>query len=418
MAPPVETPERRAGQDLYLVKSILHAAEILSAFRDPGEALRLRDVTDRTGFSKGMCFRLLFTTIRDLLATPLSLSPGGTRYVNADFKPQRVYNWSVGIQRDLGWSLVADLAYVGSAGRQILQYRNLNATPYGTNFLASSIDPTTGGALPSAFLRPYRGFLDILAAEFNGISDYHSVQAQVNRRFTRGLQFGVAYTWAKAKNIGGALPPVEEPVVHPFFDARDRNYFGAGREHTVTINYSYDLPSLSRVWDQAVVRAVFDGWQLSGVTTGQTGRVLGVGYGIQGVSDLTVGTGVDSRVDFTCDPNLPRGDRTPTRAFRTECVSPPSAATNRVGTARGDELIGPGYLNFDISLAKSIPLGGKGRRLQLRGELYNALNSVQFLNVNTTAIFNAAGQQVNNEFGRYTSARDARRAQLMVRLQF
>src|SRR5207247_3184242 len=126
----------------------------------------------------------------------------------------------------------ADLAYVGSAGRQILQYRNLNATPYGTNFLPSSIDPTTGGALPSAFLRPYRGYLDILAAEFTGISNYHSVQAQVNRRYVRGLQFGIAYTWAKAKNIGGALPPPEEPVVHPFFDPRDRNYYGAGREHT------------------------------------------------------------------------------------------------------------------------------------------------------------------------------------------
>jgi hypothetical protein len=324
----------------------------------------------------------------------------------------------VGIQRDLGWNLVADVAYVGSAGRQMLQYRNLNATPYGTNFLASSIDPSTGGALPSAFLRPYRGFLDIFAAEFTGISDYHSVQAQINRRYTRGLQFGVAYTWAKAKNIGGALPPPEEPVVHPFLDPRDRNYYGAGREHTVVINYSYDLPSLSRVWDNAAVRAVFNGWQLSGVTTGQTGRTIGVGYGIQGVSDLTGGTGLDSRVDFICNPNLPRGDRTPTRAFRTECVAPPSAATNRVGTARGDELIGPGYLNFDVALAKNVPLGGKGRRLQLRGELYNALNSVQFANVNTGALFDTAGNQVNNEFGRYTSARDARRVQLMVRLQF
>jgi ribose transport system substrate-binding protein len=52
---------KRSGRDLYIVKSLVHAAEILWAFQHPGEALRLRDVMDRTGFSKGMCFRLLYT---------------------------------------------------------------------------------------------------------------------------------------------------------------------------------------------------------------------------------------------------------------------------------------------------------------------------------------------------------------------
>jgi ribose transport system substrate-binding protein len=52
---------RRGPRDLYLVKSIVHAAEILWAFQHRGEALRLRDVMDRTRFSKGMCFRLLYT---------------------------------------------------------------------------------------------------------------------------------------------------------------------------------------------------------------------------------------------------------------------------------------------------------------------------------------------------------------------
>jgi ribose transport system substrate-binding protein len=47
--------------DLYLVKSLVHASEILWAFQHPGETLRLRDVMTRTGFGKGMCFRLLYT---------------------------------------------------------------------------------------------------------------------------------------------------------------------------------------------------------------------------------------------------------------------------------------------------------------------------------------------------------------------
>jgi ribose transport system substrate-binding protein len=54
-------PSRRAREDAYLVKSLVHATQVLYAFQSPGEVLRLRDVMDRTRFSKGMCFRLLYT---------------------------------------------------------------------------------------------------------------------------------------------------------------------------------------------------------------------------------------------------------------------------------------------------------------------------------------------------------------------
>ena len=61
-APPKgPAPPARANRDRYLVKSLVHASEILWAFQHSGEALRLRDVMDRTGFGKGMCFRLLHT---------------------------------------------------------------------------------------------------------------------------------------------------------------------------------------------------------------------------------------------------------------------------------------------------------------------------------------------------------------------
>jgi ribose transport system substrate-binding protein len=58
---PEPPPAPRGRRDLYIVKSLVHAAEILWAFQHPGETLRLRDIVDRTGFSKGMCFRLLYT---------------------------------------------------------------------------------------------------------------------------------------------------------------------------------------------------------------------------------------------------------------------------------------------------------------------------------------------------------------------
>ena len=133
-----------------------------------------------------------YTTIKELLSTPLSLSPATARSIDPNYKPQHTYNYSMGVQRDLGWKLLADVAYVGSKGRRLLQTRNLNGVPYGTNFLPSSVDPTTGGPLPPAFLRPYRGYGDILVSEFAGFSDYDALQTAINRRYSRGLRFGLS----------------------------------------------------------------------------------------------------------------------------------------------------------------------------------------------------------------------------------
>jgi hypothetical protein len=86
-----------------------------------------------------------FTTIRDLLATPLSISPPNVKTVNPTFSPTAVYNDSLEIQRDIGLNTVLDIAYTGSLGRHSLQRLSLNAVPYGTRFQPSSIDPTVAG---------------------------------------------------------------------------------------------------------------------------------------------------------------------------------------------------------------------------------------------------------------------------------
>ena len=61
MTEPRTPRRRRTTQDIYLIKSVVHASEILGAFQSAGDVLRLRDVIQRTGLSKGMCFRLLHT---------------------------------------------------------------------------------------------------------------------------------------------------------------------------------------------------------------------------------------------------------------------------------------------------------------------------------------------------------------------
>ena len=147
-------------------------------------------------------YTLNYTTLPDLLSNPLTATPTAVRYID-EFIPPVVYNWSVGVQREIGFQLVADVAYVGNAARdQLITNGAINGRPYGYAYQASSLDPTvvSGGQaqpLPDDLLRPYQGYGSITQRTFAGYGDYHALQVALNRRRTAdGLSFGVSYTYA------------------------------------------------------------------------------------------------------------------------------------------------------------------------------------------------------------------------------
>jgi hypothetical protein len=219
-----------------------------------------------------------YVTMADLLRSPIRTSPPGTFAIQRTYDPPRVMNWSFGIQQNLGWGVVFDTAYVGSVGRHLLHRRSLNAVRYGTRFLPTSIDPTTNTALPDNFLRPIQGYADIQYIEMASNSNYHSLQTQVNKRFSKGLQFGLSWTWSKTMNYVNG----NNDAVNPFLDFRMRNY-GKGnfdRTHNLVLNYVYSVPKLSQVWTSPVVKWVFDNWDIAGVTTFISGAPSGVGYSL------------------------------------------------------------------------------------------------------------------------------------------
>jgi carboxypeptidase family protein len=365
-----------------------------------------------------------YTTIPELLASPLTTTTSTVRRIDDFTNPPVVYNWSLGVQRDIGWNLIGDAAYVGNAARNQRVDRAINGRPYGYQYQASSLDPTNvvgnqAQPLPDEFLRPYRGYAAITQREFSGYSDYHSVQFSVNRRRSNdGLTVGASYTYQIVNKNLGAIDPFVE-------DNRARNYTSNGRRpHSLVLNYNYDVPNLSRKWNNIVAKVVFDNWQFSGVTTFTSGTYGGLGYSYANVPTGTFsGTGAinggGSRIVLLCDPNLPRGERTFERQFRVECIGAPTDP-NRLGTALNDEYLGVGYANWDISAFKNVPFGGT-RRLQLRLELYNAFNTDQWTAVNTTASFDyTTGALTNpNVVGRLTGATNsARRIQLGARFTF
>ena len=359
-----------------------------------------------------------YTTISNLLSTPLSLSPNTVWGIDGGWKPLAVYNWSFGIQQNVGLGTVLDVSYVGNVSRHGMQIRDLNATPYGTNFLPASIDRTLPGTLPLPpnFLRPYLGFASIQYMEFASNSNYNALQARLNKRFSSRITFSLAYTWSKVLDVADTpLSPV-----NPVIDFNSRNYGPAGfdRRHNLAISFVYPLP-FNNWTGNAFTRQLLRGWQISGIASFISGAPLPINYTFVTAKDVTgaTGMGVDSRVDLSCDPNLGHGNTSFYRAFNTSCIHAPTKAELGIGDASKYPFVGPGVENFDISLFKEFQFN-EARRLQFRLESYNTLNHAQFTVVDNNARFDSLGNQVSTSLGQYTAAAPSRRLVLGLKFYF
>jgi len=370
--------------------------------------------------------------------TPPSFSDS----LNRSNVPARIYNAQLGIQRRIGFGTVLDVAYVGTFGRHIGEKSQLNNLPFGTRFLAANLDPTQKIPQPLAddFLRPYQGYSTIPFLNFDGNSSYHSLQVSAQRRYANGLQVGAVYTWSKAMTYSDA----DQGNVSTFVSRREFDYGEAtyDRTHVFAVNYLWSVPVSGRKnW---LVKAVADGWQLSGITRYQSGPPLSLstslktGCSIAGApcaatttnnfgTDIT-GGGDAWRAVMSSNPVLSSDKRTIDQWFNTSVFSPPALAqqvTNLAGVlqvlARGNTpktfARGPGIANTDLAMFKNFKVR-ENLTTQLRIEAYNVFNHTQFNAVGTTAQWDQSGAQVNTSFGKITSARDPRIMQLALRVQF
>ncbi len=357
---------------------------------------------------------IFYGNMDTLLSSRGVLFPSSVTGFDPNNKTPVTYNYMLGVQRNIGFGTVAEIAYVGSVSRHLQQNRNINTLPYGARFLAQNVNPVLAGTpLPDNYLRPYPGYGAITYYENVGIANYNSMQVSANRRFTRGLQFGLAYTWSKAMSETdddrGGTPAYRPRRIWSYGKA------SFDQTHILAINYTWDLPKASHIWNHALARGIFDGWQLSGITAFVSGTPRGIGASLAGNPDIT-GGGDGARLWITGNPVLPRGERTPERWFNTSAFAPPQRG--EVGNAPKDVIRLPGVNNWDISVFKKFHLRSESRYLQFRWELYNVFNHTQFSNVDSNAIFNANGVQTSSQFGRVNGARDPRTMQLALRLTF
>lgn len=399
--------------------------------------------------------RIFYGTMATLLSSKGTLFPSNVAGFDLTSKTPVTYNYSLALQRDIGFGTVVDLSYVGSQSRHLQQARNLNLLPYGTNFTKAAQDPTRfpGGvvpdcdpaisapykaaglcfdgtkALPADFLRPYPGYGSLTYYENAGLSNYNALQVAVNRRFTRGLQFGLAYTYSKTMDFADD----DRSTVATYRPLRIWNYGRAGfdQTHVMVINYTYDLPRATRLVDNKVVGALFDNWQVSGITAFASGVPTGVGFMTTTSADIT-GGGDGARLLIVGDPTLDKGDRKPVTQANgligtVQWLNPNAFALppkGNFGNAPKDVLRLPGTHNWDMSFFKKIPLKNESRYFQLRWEIYNIFNHTQFSGIDTTARFDDNptsanfGKQINTRFGQVTAARSARVMQGSLRFTF
>ena len=259
--------------------------------------------------------------------------------------------------------------------------------------------------------RTFTGYNNINYREFAGSSNYHSLQASANRRFARGLQFGASWTWSKAMDFNDN----DTDAVSTLVPVRVWNYGLAGfdRTHVLRANWVWDVPKSG--YRNMLVKGVLNDWQVSGIATFSSGAPLGIGFGQVTATDITGSPTDGARIDVTGNPVLPKSERTFSRNFRTDVFRVPAVGT--YGNSRPRLIRGPGTNNWDIAIFKTFPIR-EALRLQFRWEIYNAFNHTQFSALDTTARFDAQGNQVNGRFGEFTAARNARIMQFAFRAYF
>lgn len=326
------------------------------------------------------------------------------------------YNYQLGVQRDVGHGMIADVKYVGTLGRHLAGPRTLNALPFGARFLPQNQDPTNPGfALPDNLIRPLPGRGNISITERRNSSNYNALQATLNRQFSKNLQFGIAYTFSKSMDYGSDDRGFTSGFMSiPNFLPQSRNYGKSSfdQTHIFVANWQYNLPSLK----SRLTGAFTKGWQLSGVFSASSGQPQSIF--LVALTDY-LGGGDAGRVNLACNPALPRDQRTVEKYWNTSCVSLP--ARGDVGNAPKDVYRGPGRNNWDMTLFRNFRLGSEERVLTFRWEVYNLFNHTQFTGIDNTVLYLAAGpaiMNVNPTFGQALNAAPARQMQFSLRVRF
>jgi hypothetical protein len=349
-----------------------------------------------------------------------------------NYKLPATYNWSFGVQKDLTHGVVLDVSYAGNVGRHQRESQSLESAPYGTLRQQSACDPARSASaaatpvlalgqstaasvtctlLSNQFLVPIPAYGGLNYNHYDATSNYHSLQVQLNRRFSRRLQAGGFWVWSKAMDYnGGTLPLYIDPKL----------VYGVGsadRTHNLTANWTYTVPSVSSFLGKNFLTKQIDGWKLSGFGTWTSGSPATVTFSqfINGTSGSTVdfaaciNCGAISRVNLT-GPIQATSDKLTSLAagsstgqvFATQsgldisAFAPATIASNGFGNTGRVTFRNPGLAQVDLALSKTFRVDkNEAHELEFKLEAFNAFNHTNPGAVNAAAQFDSTGKLIN-----------------------
>lgn len=296
--------------------------------------------------------------------------------VDRGLRTPYVQNFNFNLQQELFKDVVLQVGYVGSQGRKLFRYRDINQP---VNPAVSTARPFDNG--PFA---PSGGtFFYVNQIETTANSNYNAFQGSLTLRNRRGFTAMVNYTWShsidNASDGQDYVANATQPDNSYRADLeRANSNFDARQRFVATV--SYDVPNLWKSHPR-----IGTGWQLNTVVTLRSGSPFNVN-----LFDDYNGTGeFFPRPDLVGDPYA--GTQGPHQflnlsAFRVPCTLDPTGTgsasdcipgTQHFGSLGRNSLIGPGYRNVDFSIFKTTPITERVK-LQLRAEIFNIFNHPNF----------------------------------------
>ena len=280
-----------------------------------------------------------------------------------DMKVPRVMNWSFGIEQKIGTASLLGVTYVGSSAADLSYQDDINQLPLGTLTANPGVNVNA--------LRPYRGYADIYEYTSGGNFIYNSLQVSFRKQFRQGGLFSLAYTWSKARTDANAYnyQPMNSYNLRQDWGAANYN-----RNQILNISYVYPFP----FWlnGQNWYQKALGGWQISGVTTIQSGLPFNVT--VQG-DPAGIGISGNERPNVVADAYLNGSSRI--QYLNPAAFAVPTAGT--FGNLGAYALFYPHFNNWDASLQKSFPIT-EYVRANFRAELYNFPNHLSYTSLSTT----------------------------------
>ena len=292
-------------------------------------------------------------------STPLALTSHAYTYPSPE-----AWGWNMTVEHEFPASMTFTLSYVGRRGYHLEQLANVN------QLLPGTVQANPSGTNPDA-LRPYRGYSTIAEAQNNGGAFYHAMQANVKRRFAKGLLFGAAYTWSKSLDYGSSNGT---NITNAYSNANMYGPSDFDTRHVFVTNYVWDIPYGTHSSNR-LVRSTLGDWQFSGTIQGQSGRPGSVSRNLD-----QAGVGPGSGNQFyvhTRSPNLPHqfGSASGSQWFEPG-VFQPAAVGTFAGRDSRNNVYGPGFQSFNAALQKGFHVipGHESHQLVFKAEAFNYIN--------------------------------------------